>query len=275
MSDTGQLPNTVYALIILWGIALPAFWHGMDLVKTPPRRWPEALFFFSLGLAVAYGGLAATGYAAPEIGRPIAKWIRPVVSDPRWAILVWFIVLAWRAGPLFVERMRGASVNALRLADQDTDIMEQRVYYTEVGVLGEPQLTGTAPFIEFHLSLVNASVFEIVWEPWIEGRISVDGEIQERRLEMRADQALRTARASWGGFVMRQWLTPAVVNKMQQQATTRFNLGGVAPQFSITHRRKAWIISKPIAHSDNVVVWHNPEKVREELMEIVSARPRD
>jgi hypothetical protein len=261
---SGGLENTLAGTLLLWGIALPCFWHSMELLlKGEFRQSPRILLGFVVGFGAAYGGATVSGWITPELGRSLARWLQPITSDARWAILAWVLFFAWFVGPHFVERMWGGAGNALRFADEDATIMEQRVHwYTKADILGRPDLTSTAPWIEFHLPMVNTSVFTIHIEA-IEGRLNVDGDVQPNNLEF-ADcpQSFEVQRGGYNDIALRYWLRNEVAGKMQRQIETKFFLAQTV-RFSFEHRGKRRTFSKPI---NAEAVWKSFDGATEDQM---------
>ena len=171
------------------------------------------------------------------------------------------------------KTLAGATAPLVVSADEDADIMEQRIqFYTHLDVLGEPKLTGTAPFIEFRQPLLNASVLEISFDSEIEGRIRIDGEEQKDRLEFRQTppQVLRVQRGAYHDVVLRQWLTAEVAKKMQENVETVFDFGHTAINFGFEHRGKKLTVRKALG---NQIKWTNQEREISELL--ATARSRE
>ncbi len=237
------------------------------------RQSPRILIGFVVGVGSAYGGATLLGWVTPEVGHSLARWLQPITSDARWALLVWLIVFAWITGPRLVERLRGASANALRLANEDAEIMEQRIqFYTHLSVSGEPKLTGTAPFIEFCQPMLNASVLPVTLEQEIEGRIYIDGEEQRDKLEFRQTppQVLLVRRGEYHDVALKQWLSPEAVKNMQENIKTGFDFGHTAVTFGFEHRGQRRTLRKALG---NQVIWENKELAISELL--ANARSRE
>jgi hypothetical protein len=256
------LESTLTGTLLLWGIALPCFWHSMELLlKGEFRQSPRILIGFVVGFGSAYGGATLLGWVTPEVGRSLAGWLQPITSDARWALLVWFLFFVWLGGPGFMHKMRGASLNALSLADEDAPIMEQRIWYWGVGMNGTPELTGPAPHVDFHINFINAAVFEVTWEEPITGRIRVEGQNLQDALHIREPdkQQLQTRRAGWNSIAIRQPISETLRTYMLQHKETKFEFRAVTPQFSFYHRGQKRKFGKSIAIHDNVVTWTNTD----------------
>ena len=106
---SGQLPNTFAVFVILEGLSVPFFYSATDLLmNASPLPWRKIVFGYAAGLILAYGGLAAFGYITPNVGRNVAAWANPVVTDMRWSLPIFALILVWIGGPRFVEKLRTA-----------------------------------------------------------------------------------------------------------------------------------------------------------------------
>lgn len=141
------------------------------------------------------------------------------------------------------------------LADDDAKSMEQRVYfYTHPDILGEPKLVGTTPFIEFHQPMINASVLPVTFQTKVDGRLYIDAEEQRDKLEIRETppQSLEVRRGAYHDLAFRQWLSPEVASKMQDQPETSFDFGHTAVYFTFEHRGSRQSVRKALG---NQVTW--------------------
>lgn len=150
------------------------------------------------------------------------------------------------------------------LADEDAEIMEQRIYYKELGPHNE-QLTGPEPYIDFYISLINASVLEITWEHELEGLLHLDGHQLQRSLVIaprEPPQQLQTGRGRASSIAIRQWLTRDNVTYMSGSEEIQFAFGAVKPKFSFDHRGQKHTFAKQIALGNNNAIWKNPNWAR-------------
>ncbi len=233
------------------------FWRsGLENLYTSIWRWVFAV----AGAAVLAAGYLASGLSAKWHDRFIGAFV---------AILLVVLVTLLKA----LYRRRRNNPPLLISADEDAEIMQQRLYFhTHLYVLGEPTLMGTAPFIEFLQPMINASVLSVTFDSEIEGRIYIDGEEQKDKLEIRKTppQRLEVQRAAFHQLTFRQWFTPEIAKKIQEQAETVFDFGHVALYFSFEHRGHKRTLRKALG---NQVVWKNPNFLLTEAAKQPAAPP--
>jgi len=91
-------------------IAAPYCYAASEAAMAKERS--KAIVGYAIGIPLALTGLStvaiALGVLPPSAVSSIALYVQPLATDPRWGLLIWFIVLVWLGGPRFVKRMRTA-----------------------------------------------------------------------------------------------------------------------------------------------------------------------
>lgn len=143
------------------------------------------------------------------------------------------------------------------LADEDVTIMQQRLPVIGVHPCGSPQnLTGDAPFTEFEITLINASVFGITWEA-VKGYVCIADEPQEEdTLTLRKMQQFHTQRGKHVSCVVRQKLTLGTAKTIaKREKDVRFDLSRIILCFSFNHREKPRSVEIPVSSRNSYVTW--------------------
>jgi phosphate/sulfate permease len=144
------------------------------------------------------------------------------------------------------------------LADEDALIMQQRIHVIGIHACGGPQnLTKDAPFVEFEVTLINASVFGITWERDIEGCLRIDDEPQEEdTLKPRKTQEFYAQRGKHVSRVMRQQLTSGIAKAiLERDRDVHFEFSGITLCFSFNHRGKPQTFETPLSFRNSYVTW--------------------
>jgi hypothetical protein len=99
---------------LFFGLLAEPFFHvGTDALMS--REYGKAAIAYFIGSIPAMAGLIVLGILSlgPLTPSTIGHWIQPVVVNPYYWLMLWFILLVSLGGPRFVERIKLASTTAV------------------------------------------------------------------------------------------------------------------------------------------------------------------